>query len=80
MPSLSKAQQRLMGQAYALKKGLISPLDINKKYLGRIERLANSMSLKKLKKFASTKHEGLPQRVDESIITSFYEYSRKRFG
>jgi hypothetical protein len=80
MPSLSRSQQRLMGQAYALKKGILDPSKISKKYLPRIEKIANSISLKRLKKFASTKHTDLPERVGESIVTSFYDFSRKRFS
>jgi hypothetical protein len=53
MPSTSVAQQKLMGMAYALKKGELDPKD--------------SMTLKQLKDFASTKHDGLPQYVEENI-------------
>ena len=67
MPSTSKAQQRLMGQAYALKKGDIKLKDIDAEYRDEIKELADSMTLKSLKSFAKTKHEGLPERVPENL-------------
>lgn len=65
MPSTSKAQQRLMGQAYAVKKGDIKPRDLDPKYRDQIVDLADSMSLKDLKDFAETKHTDLPSKVKE---------------
>jgi len=62
MPSTSKAQQQLMGMAYALKKGDMDPKDASQE----VKDLADSMTLKQLKDFASTKHEGLPDRVAEA--------------
>ena len=60
MPSTSKSQQRLMGMAYAAKKG---ELDSSK--LGpSVKKLMESMSKKQLKDFAKTKHEGLPERKE----------------
>lgn len=71
MPSTSKSQQRLMAQAYSLKKGVIDPADIDSNYRKEIEDLAQGMTLKKLKDYASTKHKGLPDRVkaDEGAAT-----------
>lgn len=63
MPSTSKSQQRLMAQAYSLKKGVTDPADIDPDYRKEIEDLAQGMTLKKLKDYASTKHKGLPDRV-----------------
>ena len=65
MPSTSKAQQRLMGMAYAYKKGERAPNEVTPD----IKQLADSMTMKQLKDFASTKHDGLPDRVstDENI-------------
>jgi len=63
MPSVSKSQQRLMGMAYALKKGELDPKDAS----AEVQELADSMTLKQLKDFASTKHDGLPQYVEENI-------------
>lgn len=59
--AVSQQQQKLMGLAYAVKRGDIdapSP---------EIQELANSMSMKDLKKYASTKHESLPVRVKEEL-------------
>lgn len=63
MPSTSKAQQRLMGMAYSLKKGDMDPNDASQE----VKDLADSMTLKQLKDFAETKHEGLPDKVEEKI-------------
>ena len=63
MPSTSKAQQRLMGQAYAYKKGELKSSEVS----AEIKELADSMTLKQLKDFASTKHDGLPETVGENI-------------
>lgn len=68
MPSVSKAQQALMGQAYAIKIGDIKPSDLNPKYKKEILSLAKSMTKKQLEKFASTKHKGLPDHVNESSM------------
>ena len=63
MPSTSKSQQRLMGQAYAYKKGELKSSEVS----AEIKELADSMTLKQLKDFASTKHDGLPERVPENL-------------
>lgn len=62
MPATSKVQQRLMGMAYAYKKGDLDPKEASQE----VKDLADSMTLKQLKDFASTKHEGLPE-VKENI-------------
>lgn len=63
MPSTSKAQQRLMGMAYSYKKGELSPNEVTPD----IKKLADSMTMKQLKDFASTKHNDLRSRADENI-------------
>ena len=67
MPAKSKAQQRLMGVAYAVKKGDMQLSDVDASYKDEVKDLVDSMSLKSLKKYAATKHEGLPERVPENI-------------
>lgn len=67
MPAQSKAQQRLMGQAYVVKKGDISIKDIDPEYRDKIQSLVDGMTLKQLKDFAETSHEDLPERKDENI-------------
>ena len=63
MPAQSKAQQQLMGMAYALKRGEMDPNDASQE----VKDLAASMTLKQLKDFAETRHEGLPDKVKEGI-------------
>lgn len=57
MPAKSKAQQRLMGMAYAYAKGELPGAS------KEVKELAKSMSKKDLKEFAKTKHKGLPEKV-----------------
>lgn len=68
--SRSKAQQRLMGQAYGVRKFMDSkgkegtnPEEINAKYRETIMDLARNMSKEDLEEFASTKHKGLPEEI-----------------
>lgn len=63
MPATSKAQQRLMGMAYAYKKGELDPKEASQE----VKDLADSMTLKQLKDYAETKHEGLPDKVDDNL-------------
>ena len=67
MPSTSKAQQRLMGMAYALKKGDMDAKDASQE----VKDLADSMTLQQLKDFASTSHEGLPDHTDEAKVNEW---------
>ena len=57
--SLSRAQQRFMGMVYAAKKGETpaSP---------EVAKAASGMSKKSAKDFAKTKHEGLPEKKEET--------------
>ena len=68
MPAVSTAQQRLMGQAYAIKIGEMEPEDLNPKYRANILKLAKEMTKAELEKYASTKHKNLPHHIDEDII------------
>ena len=58
--AMSKAQQRFMGMVYAAKKGepTASP---------EVAKSAKEITKKKAKKFASTKHKGLPEKVKEEM-------------
>jgi len=67
MPATSKSQQRLMAMAYSLKKGDMDPADAS----DEVKDLAAGMTLKQLKDYAATKHEGLPDKVKESGLTGF---------
>ena len=62
MPSKSKAQQRFFGMVDAYKKGEM------KNPSKKIKKAAKSMSMGDVKDFAETKHKGLPNRVEESVI------------
>lgn len=68
MPAISRSQQRLFGQAYALKTGDIKLKDLDPRYKSRIRKLAKSMTEKQLKDFASTKHKKLPEKVEEKKL------------
>jgi hypothetical protein len=61
MPSASKSQQRLFGWALACKRGESKDCPAN------VQKLADTMSEEELEKFASTSHEGLPDKVQESL-------------
>jgi len=61
MPAVSKAQQRFMGMVHAAQKGdMENPSS-------EVEKVADSMSDKDAKDFASTSHKGLPDKKDEQI-------------
>ena len=60
MPAVSQAQQKLMGMAYALKKGDMEPKDAS----DEVKQLADEMTLDQLKDYAETKHEGLPAKKE----------------
>lgn len=65
MPATSKAQQRLMGIAYAVKTGSMSIENVSPEYKEKVKDLVVGMSAKELKDFASTPHEGLPDEAPE---------------
>lgn len=65
--SKSQDQQQLFGMVYAYKKGDLKLDDLPKKSAEKIKKMADDISLKDAKKFASTKHKGLPEHVKESV-------------
>ena len=71
MPSKSKAQQELMGMAYAVKTGEMERGEASAAVL----KLADSMTLKQLEDFAKTDKTNLPDEVDESALTGFLSAS-----
>jgi hypothetical protein len=75
MPSQSKAQQRLMGQAYAVKTGKKDPDEVSDK----IAKLADGMTKKQLKDFASTKHKGLPE-TKENYVPTFESFINEDYA
>lgn len=50
-----------MGMAYAYKKGELDTKDMPAELVSKIKSMADSMTTKELKDFASTKHDGLPE-------------------
>ena len=68
MPAKSKAQQKLMGVAYAVKKGYMQLSDVGDEYRDKVADLVHSMSTQQLKDFAATQHEGLPEEIEESSM------------
>ena len=56
----SKAQQRFMGMVYAAKKG-------EKAASPEVAKAAEGMSKKEAKKYAKTKHKGLPEKKKEDV-------------
>jgi hypothetical protein len=68
MPAVSKAQQRLMAQAYAIKKGDMKANDLNPEYKDEIVKLAKGMTLKQLGDYAKTSHEELPQKIKKESL------------
>lgn len=59
MPAKSKKQQRLMGMAYAAKKGELS----SSKLSPEIKKIMDSMSKKQIRDFAKTKTSDLPEKT-----------------
>ena len=60
--AVSKSQQRFFGMVDAYKKGELN--DASK----AVKDAAEGMSMKQVKDFAKTKHKGLPNHVDESVL------------
>lgn len=67
MPSKSKAQQRFFGMVDAYKKGEM------KNASSKIKKAADGMSMSDVKDFAETKHNGLPEKVEEQTIIRLTE-------
>jgi len=65
VPSRSKAQQRFMGLVHAYKKGEVPASKVSK----AVKDVAKSMKKKSTKDFASTKHDDLPNKVKEYLMS-----------
>jgi hypothetical protein len=68
----SQAQQKAAGVALAVKRG-----DLPKSALVGASKDMYKMSEKDLEDFASTKHEGLPEKIDESAFVAKAAHSHK---
>ena len=66
MPSRSPQQQRLFGIAYSVKTGDTKLSELDKSLQDKIKSIIDSMSKKKIKEYASTKHKN----IDEDNATS----------
>jgi hypothetical protein len=64
LPSKSKAQQRFMGLVHSYKKGEVPASKVSK----AVKDAAKSMDTKSVKKYASTKHKGKPEKVNKEFI------------
>ena len=83
MPSKSKTQQRLMGAAYAFATGENKDVpkaakDVAKSFIKKETEGSKNKSekekgkkraIKKLRDFAKTSHDNLPEKVEEKILT-----------
>ncbi len=61
MPAQSKAQQRAAGAALSAKRGETKVKDLK----GASKDMYESMTEKELENYASTDHDGLPDRVED---------------
>jgi len=64
LPSKSKAQQRFMGLVHSYKKGEVPASKVSK----AVKDAAKSMDTKSVKKYASTKHKGKPEKVNKEFV------------
>jgi hypothetical protein len=62
--SVSKNQQQLFGLALSVKRGKTSRSKVSSEVL----KIVDTMSEKEIRKYASTSHLGIPEKVDESIV------------
>ena len=72
MPSVSKKQQRFFGMVRATQKGEMenpSP---------EVAQAAASASMSDVKKFASTKHKGLPEKKVAKEETKYDRYDKEK--
>ena len=60
----SQQQQKLFGLALSVKRGQTPRSEVSAEVL----KIVDSMSEKKIRDYAKTKHEGLPQKVDEAMV------------
>ena len=61
MPALSKKQQKFFGIVRAIQKGEMAPIS------PETAKAAETMKKSDVKDFASTKHEGLPEKKKKSL-------------
>jgi hypothetical protein len=64
MPAQSKAQQRLFGMALAVRKNELKKSEVSKEVLDIVN---SDMTNKEIEDFASTKHKGLKDHIEECL-------------
>ena len=76
MPAVSKAQQKFFGIVRAIQKGEMAPTT------PETAKAAADMKKSDVKKFASTKHKGLPEKVVSKEETKYdrYDKEKKKFA
>ena len=72
MPSKSKAQQRFMGMVHAYNKGEMPDAPAS------VKKVAKTMKKSDVKKYASMKHKGKPERVNQESVDYLKEYVKMR--
>ena len=73
MPAKSKSQQRLFGMVHAYKKGELDTKGVDAGLLKKIKKIAGGIEDKSAKKFAKTRHKGLPE-VKEKYRPTFKQF------
>ena len=76
MPAVSKAQQKFFGIVRAIQKGEMAPTT------PETAKAAADMKKSDVKKFASTKHKGLPDKKEVKEETKYdrYDTEKKKFA
>ena len=64
MPAQSKSQQRLFGMALAVRKNELKKSEVSKEVLDIVN---SDMTNKEIEDFASTKHKGLKDHIEECL-------------
>ena len=67
--AVSRQQQKIMGLALSVKKGNTPKSKVSK----NVRNMAKEMTKKELEDFASTKHKGLPKKVEEDDVKKLEE-------
>ena len=74
MPAVSKKQQRFFGMVRAAQKGEM------KNPSAEVLDVADDISVKDAKKFAKTKHKGLPEKIKEGNLHKWFSGSKSKDG
>ena len=72
MPSKSKAQQKFMGMVYSYMKGDMKDAP------AAVKKVAKDMKKSDVKKYASTKHKGLPPKINQESMDAIKNYIKRK--